>query len=46
MYRHPVLRAELPADRQRHYDLTFIALVYLGNRMLVPSVPIHFGFRW
>jgi len=35
-----------PSGYQRHYDLTFIALVYLGNRMLVQSVPIDFGFRW
>ena len=35
-----------PTGYQRHYDLTFIALVYLGNRMLVQSVPIDFGFRW
>src|SRR6185295_7684938 len=31
---------------QRHYELTFIALVYVGNRMLVQSMPIDFGFRW
>ena len=35
-----------PTGDQRHYDLTFIALVYLGHRMFVPSVPIDFGFRW
>ena len=35
-----------PTGYQRHYDLTFIALVYLGNRMLVQSIPIDFGFRW
>lgn len=35
-----------PTGYQRNYDLTFIALVYLGNRMLVQSVPIDFGFRW
>jgi hypothetical protein len=35
-----------PTGHQRHYDLTFIALVYLGNRMLVQSIPIDFGFRW
>src|SRR5260370_746560 len=29
-----------PTGYQRHYDLTFIALVYLGNRMLVQSIPI------
>jgi hypothetical protein len=31
---------------QRHYDLTFIALVYPGNRLLVQSAPIDFGSRW
>jgi hypothetical protein len=35
-----------PTGYQRQYDLTFIALVYLGNRMLVQSVPIDFWFRW
>jgi len=31
---------------QRHYDLTFTALVYVGNRMLEQSAPIGFGFTW
>jgi hypothetical protein len=31
---------------QRHYDLTFTALVYVGNRMLEQSPPIGFGFWW
>jgi len=35
-----------PPGYQRHDNLTFIALVYLGNRMLVPSVAIDFGVRW
>jgi len=35
-----------PTNYQRHYDLTFSALVYVGNRMLVQSPPIGFGFWW
>ena len=30
----------------RTYELTFTATVYLGNRLLVQSPPIDFGFRW
>jgi len=35
-----------PTGYQRHYDLTFIALVYLGQPDAQQSVPIDFGFRW
>jgi hypothetical protein len=34
------------SNLQRKYELTFTATVYLGNRLLVQSAPIDFGFRW
>ncbi|HZP38059.1 MAG TPA: C1 family peptidase [Methylomirabilota bacterium] len=35
-----------PTNYQRRYELTFTALVYVGNRMLVQTAPIDFAFRW
>jgi hypothetical protein len=35
-----------PTNYQRHYELTFTALVYVGNRMLEQSPPIGFRFSW
>ena len=34
------------SNAPRTYELTFTATVYLGNRLLVQSPPIDFGFRW